>query len=89
MDDLLNLLKALESAAEIDDTREFLSLDIPIVAEISRRAEELLITGGGHCDWERIEVLATEGYPAFPIEKDGFGWLIGGISTSKGVITYG
>lgn len=89
MDDLLNLLKALESAQEIDGTHEFLSLDIPLVAEIARRAEELLITSDGKCDWERIELLATNGYPVFPVEKDGFGWLIGGVSTSKGVITYG
>lgn len=89
MDDLLNLLKALESAEEVDGTHEFLSLDIPIVAEISRCAEDLLITEGGKCDWERIQLLAAEGYPVFPVERDGFGWLIGGIGTQKGVITYG
>ena len=85
----MKLLKAVESAEEVDGTHEFLSLDIPIVAEISRRAEELLITEGGNCEWDRIELLATEGYPVFPVEKDRFGWLIGGISTQKGVITYG
>lgn len=89
MDDLLKLLKALESAEEIDGTHEFLSMDIPLVAEISRRAEELLITEDGKCEWERIEMLAIHGNHVFPIERDGFGWLIGGISTSKGVITYG
>lgn len=89
MDDLVTLLKALESANEIDGTHEFLSLDIPIVAEISRRAEDLLITKGGQCDWYNIDYLRDEGYTAFAVEKDSFGWLIGGIQTKKGVITYG
>ena len=89
MDDLLKLLTALESAEEITEAYEFLSLDIPLVGEISRRAEELLITPKGDCDWERIEHLASIGYAVFPVERDGFGWLIGGISTKKGVITYG
>ena len=89
MDDLVTLLKALETANEIDGTHEFLSLDIPIVAEISRRAEKLLITGNGDCDWDHIDDLKDCGYPVFPVEKDGFGWLIGGIGTKKGVITYG
>lgn len=88
METLLKLLKALEDAEEIEDT-EFLSFNIPIVSEISRRAEQLLITKTGGCDWERIETLASHGYHAFPIERDSFGWLIGGIQTLKGVITYG
>ncbi len=88
METLLKLLKALEDAEEIEDT-EFLSFTIPIVSEISRYAEQLLITKTGNCDWERIEELATHGYHAFPVERDSFGWLIGGIQTLKGVITYG
>jgi len=89
MDDLIKLLKTLEDMTELDGTHEFLSLDIPIVAELSSLAESLLITDGGHCNWENIDTLREYGYPPFPVEKDGFGWLIGGIPTEKGVITYG
>lgn len=89
MEGLLELLKALESATEIDGTHEFLSLDIPIVAEISRRAEELLITSDGNCDWGNMATVYDHGFRVFPVERDSFGWVLGGISTTKGVITYG
>ncbi len=89
MEKLVKLLNALEDDDTIDGTHEFLSLDIPIVAEISQLAEELLITEGGKCHWDNIADLMVYGYQAFAVEKDGFGWLVGGISTQKGVITYG
>lgn len=89
MEQLVKLLNALEDATEIDGTHEFLSMDIPIVAEISRRADELLITPEGKCHWDNIADLMVYGYQAFAIEKDGFGWVVGGISTQKGVVTYG
>lgn len=89
MDKLVELLAALENDSTIDGTHEFLPMNIPIVAEISDLAEFLLITDGGNCHWDNIADLVTRGYSAFPVEKDGFGWLIGGISTNKGVVTYG
>ena len=40
-------------------------------------------------DWEAIQQLKAAGYDVFPLERDGFGWLLGGIRTSKGVIVFG
>lgn len=88
MENFINLLKKLES----DDTiqpKDILDFKIPLVEEISREAELLLITIRGHCDWQAIEELGYAGYHVFPLERDSHGWLMGGISTSKGVIAYG
>ena len=68
---------------------EFLPLAHPLVAEISARAEWLLITKKGKCDYENIAVLESRGYRAFPVESTLAGWYLGGIWTPKGVITYG
>ncbi len=89
MESLLQLLKTLEASSTIENDNEFLSLEIPLVAEISRHAEELLITPTGDCNWDTIDTLREHGFTVFAVERDGFGWLIGGIQTQKGVITYG
>lgn len=88
METLLKLLPNVATDTTIE-TREFLRLDHPVIAEISALAEWLLITHDGECNWNHIEKLALCGYTVFPVERDSFGWVIGGISTEKGVITYG
>jgi hypothetical protein len=88
MDNFVGLLKEIETNNEIQ-TADFLSHDIPSVKNVSRIATQLLIDTEGKCNWDNIEILKLEGYSAFPVERDRYGWLIGGISTSKGVITYG
>lgn len=88
MNNLINLLKKLES----DDTiqpKDILDPNNSIVHEIACEAESLLITSSGYCDWDNIEKLKEYGYMVFPLERDNFGWVIGGISTNKGVIAYG
>ncbi len=35
------------------------------------------------------DIIRQSGRNLFPVEKDSFGWLIGGISTSKGTLTFG
>lgn len=89
MEDLVKLLHALEEDSAVEEAYEFLPLDHPMVAEISRLADELLITPDGKCHWDHVSAITSLGYPAFAVEKDSFGWLVGGISTKKGVITYG
>jgi hypothetical protein len=56
---------------------------------VSFLAEEVLITNTGQCSWHNIEALRNAGYEVFPIERDSFGWLIAGIQTTCGVVTYG
>ena len=88
MDKLIQLLKRLEK----DDTivfQEFLNSGHPTIDEIERTAVKLLICERGGPDWDAMAFLKKRGYPVFPVEQDRFGWLIGGISTTKGVVTYG
>jgi hypothetical protein len=33
--------------------------------------------------------LKQNGFKVFPLEKDSFGWLIGAVTTNKGIITFG
>lgn len=88
MDNFINLLKKLEADNDIK-VADILDYDVPNVSVISIMAESLLINESGHCNWENIEIMKKEGYYVFPLERDSFGWLIGGISTNKGVIAYG
>jgi hypothetical protein len=68
---------------------EYLSHDCPEVAEIVRLANKYLITEKGDCNWYNINILRASGVRIFPLEQDSFGWMLGGISTSKGIIVYG
>jgi hypothetical protein len=49
----------------------------------------MLFTAEGRCDWKNIKELQSKGYLVYALEKDRFGWLIGGIETRKGIIAYG
>ena len=77
---------------EKDDTikrSQYLSHQIDIVNEISCVADDLLIMEDGHCNWDAIHSLEDKHIYVFPVEKDRFGWVIGGIPTTRGIITYG
>lgn len=89
MESFLSLLKTLEEDECIEESDFCLSQEIPIVSEISHLADDFLIDGGGRCNWENIHLLEDYGYQVFPLERDNFGWLVGGIQTQKGVIAYG
>lgn len=88
MEQLFELIRKVEEDEEIEYS-EYLDERIDIVRQISNLADDLLITGGGRCNWENMNYLEDRGIHVFPVERDGFGWLIGGIPTRKGVITYG
>ena len=88
MERFLELIDRLEK----DDTikrSKYLSHEIEIVNEISCLADDLLIMQDGHCNWELIHSLEDKHIYVFPVEKDRFGWVIGGIPTTRGIITYG
>jgi len=68
---------------------EYLTSDCSEVAEIIELANKHLITDKGYCNWYNINVLKEKGFDVFPVERDSFGWMLGGITTSKGVIVYG
>ena len=88
MERLLDLIDQLEK----DDTirrSKYLSHQIEVVNEISCLADAVLITRDGYCSWEVIHKLEDKHIYVFPVEKDRFGWVIGGIPTTRGIITYG
>jgi len=52
-------------------------------------ADALLTRDDGLRNYANECELSRAGFNVFCLEKDGFGWLTGGINTSKGVIAYG
>jgi hypothetical protein len=90
MDQLLDLLRTIESLPDIKLCEdEYLSRETLHVLEAASLAETVLITPNGHCDWYAMDTLRREGYDVYCIERDSFGWLIGGIVTRVGVLVYG
>jgi hypothetical protein len=88
MERLIELISLVEDDTSISVT-DYLSTENPIVKEISIIANNLLITDGGACHWENIDFLNEQSIHVFAIEEDRFGWIIGGVQTKKGTITYG
>ena len=54
-------------------------------------ADEMLITSEGQVNWVAVGEITNKNktLEVYPIEQDGFGWLMGGIRTKKGLITFG
>lgn len=52
---------------------------------------ENLITNGGGCNWDNINILRNSGYRVFPGDRDSFGWLVGCIRKhgDKRTVCYG
>lgn len=73
----------------VDDDYEYLPADNEFVLLAKRVADDLLIEANSQPNWYNIEELRYSGYDVFAIEQDRFGWLIGGIQTSKGILTFG
>jgi ABC-type molybdate transport system ATPase subunit len=88
MERFLELIDKLEKDDTIKPCK-YLSHRIDIVKEISHLADSVLITDDGHCDWNLIHILEDRHIYVFALEQDRFGWVIGGIPTTKGIITYG
>lgn len=85
MEALLQLLLAFENDESIShDKNDFIKH-----REIEGIACDVLIDSNGQCNWANISILKSVGFNVIPIEKDSFGWMIGGIVTKKGIITYG
>jgi len=59
-------------------------------ADINALACGHFITSDGHCNWENMKAFEEfSGCVFFPIEKDSFGWLVGGIKYGKRTYSYG
>jgi hypothetical protein len=89
MASLIKLIKELEESHVNVNADGYLDSNHQLVKKISYLADELLITSNGKLHIDNMEILDTAGYRTFPVEGDSFGWLIGGVQTSIGIITYG
>jgi hypothetical protein len=91
---IIHLLKAIEVCDDIDATDECLNYGYledrhPLIQDAARAIEALLIKDDGNRNYTAEIDLEEAGYRVFCLEKDGFGWLTGGVETEKGVIAYG
>lgn len=91
MENLIQLLQDLENDTTMmeDHNRYLTREDHKSIENIKTIAYDYLITEEGECNWDNIQIMKEYKFYAFPVEKDRCGWLIGGISTRKGIITYG
>lgn len=89
MEQLATLLHEVESSDL--DTRPFLDDEHhPNVSVIRTLLETLFITPGGNIHLDACDDFRhVYGYELYPVERDGFGWVIGGVRTEKGTITFG
>jgi hypothetical protein len=85
MDELVELIKQIEES-EIEEV-EYLNNN-ETASRISSIAQGLFITEEGKCNWDNIEIAGKVNIHIFPVERDRFGWLIAGIETKKGIITF-
>jgi len=100
MDSLINVLHQIEFLAEeppddvIDLGRHTFKPEDQEIGDIlltqaTDLADTLLIAENGRCNWQNISILNNNKFNVHPLEQDRFGWLIGGIYTTKGVIVFG
>ena len=82
-------IKQVEES-DIPERQYVTKTDHPNVPIIEHMLSELFITAGGHINYDaKDDLLRIHGYGLYPVEQDGFGWVIGGLSTSKGTIIFG
>jgi len=87
MERLVELVVLIESSNM--EEQEYLPNEDCFIQEASSLATELFVTDEGSCNNENIIKFRKYGYNVFAIEQDRFGWILGGINTDKGIITYG
>jgi hypothetical protein len=90
LDRLIELLRLIENNPDIKDYEDgLIPSNHPDVAEAGNIADAILITIKGGIDWDAVDLINDHGYSVFPLERDRFGWLLGGIATKKGIISFG
>jgi hypothetical protein len=88
MERLLELLKELEKS-DIKPRDFVTSEHHKNVAEIEELLESMCIDKTGGIHMGNVSRIKNSGYYVFPVERDSFGWLLGGVETTKGTITFG
>jgi len=96
---IAELIKCLEDINTSDEIENALDDEVlncgyitdchQLVQEAVYLADHLLVTEGGKRNITNEIELDKKGFYVSCLEKDGFGWLGGGIHTLKGIIAYG
>lgn len=89
MDNLVALIKQVEDS-DIPQRQYLSNKDHPLVSQIAVLLEDIFITAGGHMNFDaKDRFMIDYGYELYPVEQDRWGWIIGGLITCKGTITFG
>jgi hypothetical protein len=89
MEQLSTLIGELE-ASDLDPRQYLQDEDHPNVRIIGILLETVFITPGGNINLDaRDEFRDQYGYELYPVERDDWGWILGGLRTKKGTITFG
>lgn len=88
IEELINTLRAIEENPSIEVYDECIPEHFDSVRTASDLAAVCLVVDGRR-DWNAELRLQAEGFRVVCVERDSFGWLVGGIETSKGLILYG
>lgn len=86
---LIMLLKRIDSDNSIEVYNEQYSITHPLVDSVKFLANECLINNDGQPDRENMDTVVEAGFIIFPGEMDRFGWLVGCIQLSRGIIIFG
>ena len=93
MEDSMLFIKFVELIVNLNESdipeKEFLTEPKNIIEDIIDIATVIFIDHEGRVNFTNIIECRKYGIDIFCVERDKFGWLIGGIKTKKGVITFG
>jgi hypothetical protein len=89
MEQLATLVQELE-ASDLDPRPYLQDEDHPNVQIVGILLETIFITPGGNIDLDaRDKLREMYGYELYAVERDDWGWILGGLRTKKGTITFG
>ena len=77
------LYKQLDEVTEPNKTYDLTKCNSADVEELVTLLENALITDHGSINYAMVNQLSDRGYLVYPVERDGFGWLIGGFRKEK------
>jgi hypothetical protein len=87
INEFITLIKNINNS-DIEET-EYLHEPKDIITSIVDIALVLFIHEDGNVNYDNICEVSKHGISIFPLERDRFGWLVGGIETKKGIIAFG
>lgn len=90
----LNWITSYDGHIHIDDDNRYIDDSKSddgvscVVSNIVYLARQVLVSDNEACNWSNISTLKRYGFDVKPVSIDGHGWVIGGIHTKRGIVTY-